>query len=99
MKLAFAPLVCSRYQPVERKEAQSGTHNSKNNNKKNKVVKPYQRFRSQGHVKKKSPKVRSKFNNDFVACLGGRNNVTDFFIFWGRPTMTLHQGQAHRNEP
>ena len=57
-----------------------------------KMVKPYKRLQSHGHVKKGLPLQQ-------VACclLSCREHSTLNFCLC-RPTVTLHQGQGHRNE-
>ena len=59
----------------------------------NQVLKPYERFQSQGHVK--MAYRCSKFNA--YCLLSCRDNSTLIFCLC-QPTVTLHQGQGHRNE-
>ena len=58
-----------------------------------KMVKPYKRFQSQGHV---DMAYRcSNLNASFLFCY--RDNSTQTICLC-RPTVTLHQGQGHRGE-
>ena len=58
-------------------------------------IRPYKRLQSQGHIKKKKAYCCSKFN----ACgLSTCWNYSILHFCLCRSTMTLHQGQVHRNE-
>ena len=61
---------------------------------KNKVVKPYTRLQNQGHVKKGPTVVTSLMR---IACLVAER-IQRFCVCLCRPTVTLHQGQGHRDE-
>ena len=69
--------------------------------KRNKTVKPYQCFQSQGHVKKRKKEkkrltVVAKFNAYYMLSFCRDNSTLNVFLC--RPIVTLHQGQGDRNE-
>ena len=59
----------------------------------NKIVKPYERFQSQGHLR-----MAYRYNEfNAYSLLNCRDNST-LIVRLSRPTVTLHQGQGHGNE-
>ena len=62
---------------------------------KTKMVKPCTRFQSQRHVKAWPTFVASLM---LIACLVVEIIHNADFVCLCRPTVTLHQGQGHRNE-
>ena len=65
--------------------------------KKNKLVKPYKRFQSQYHVKKKKAYRCSQVN---AYCLLSFREYTTliFVVDFVDPQVTLHEGQGHRHD-